>query len=972
MGPLLSAAANGHTNIFIYLLQSMFPSPSPNFNPLSTIITDKGLSALHLAALGGHVDTCRWLLQHGSANPSLNADSHYTPLHAAAASTSPQTLDLFLSIPTLPIDPQLSASTASLPKLPDGDLGLRVPHSTSNWTPLFFAVASGSAQLASTLLSRKANPNIVISDGQTLMHVAARSGSTECLMLVAQAGVPVDQPDSHGITPLGLAAAEGHLAIVEILVSQGHADISRITDSGTTILHFAAFHGQREVVQLLVKQGGIDISRAVDHNGNSALHAAAAGGHYECCALILQQFGSNEEIFAFVNAGNKYGFSALFYAAGGNFADSDIDESNLLVTCQLLVENGGADVSLQSLQQKTALEFAAKYGRISVIQYLLSKGANPNIQNIFMRTPIFYACEMIDSVTKIPNTAKDGVWGWCMALQWKRNLKIPDEREEAKQIRTQKRLEAIDILVAAGADLQHVDHHHDVLISFCVKYLYFSAARHLATRYNVSFNVVIQDGDNDNESEAGATPLLFTLVEYAQKPKQKAKVVELLEIVLANQLATPNITNFASQTPLHIAAKHSDSDICRLLLIYGATPSVNDINGLSPLAIAHTADCAITLLTHGADINHIEIPKTGERPSLVHLMLRKLTSERIDPTTSLQSHSITLIDYILNTTPARIDVSFTIRTGHFPIREICEGFYPLHLAAHLNLPIELTALAKHMAARGVHVDSVVDAKGYTALAVAADACSVECIRALLHLRQPASSALEAAQHVVAGTSHTVAAHVDTVVMASAAHISITDDNNMTSTRINQTRRQVELLQRVAGTPVTPLWLAIFRGHSRAIAALISQGADVDFEVNGITVVQYAAMQDDRELLRLLGDADKVTEERCMKVGATGVCAYEAAGEAIRRVMEVEWARLRRNTGGSPAKVKAKIGGRGGRVGATSLVRTNSGSSATGAGARTGNETGFTFSFGSSVATVQSRNQTPTQDPGNGFSFSFGK
>ena len=59
----------------------------------------------------------------------------------------------------------------------------------------------------------------------------------------------------HGITPLITAAANGHVAVAEMLIAAG-ADVNlKSTISWSTPLHRAAEWGQLEVVQLLLRHG---------------------------------------------------------------------------------------------------------------------------------------------------------------------------------------------------------------------------------------------------------------------------------------------------------------------------------------------------------------------------------------------------------------------------------------------------------------------------------------------------------------------------------------------------------------------------------------------------------------------------------------------------------------------------------------------------------------------------------------------
>ena len=60
--------------------------------------------------------------------------------------------------------------------------------------------------------------------------------------------------NDHGFSPLMVAARDGNLAMVKLLVAKG--DVLRARDSrGWTALHLAAAGGYLEIVQLLVYRG---------------------------------------------------------------------------------------------------------------------------------------------------------------------------------------------------------------------------------------------------------------------------------------------------------------------------------------------------------------------------------------------------------------------------------------------------------------------------------------------------------------------------------------------------------------------------------------------------------------------------------------------------------------------------------------------------------------------------------------------
>lgn len=166
---------------------------------------------------------------------------------------------------------------------------------------------------------------------------------------------------SQNINPLlWRALSANKFSIAEYLIEKG-ADQRQIDPSGNTILHLAASAGKEELVRYCLEKLGLDAFE-VNFEKETILMDAVAANNLALANYLLQK-GLH------ANSLNAKGENALFY----------IQENNLEMF-ELLVVNG-ADVSQRSTDNSSLLINAAKEGNISIVRFLLAKGADIHVKN---------------------------------------------------------------------------------------------------------------------------------------------------------------------------------------------------------------------------------------------------------------------------------------------------------------------------------------------------------------------------------------------------------------------------------------------------------------------------------------------------------------------------------------------------------------------------------------------------------------
>jgi ankyrin repeat protein len=163
-----------------------------------------------------------------------------------------------------------------------------------------FSVALGAAQASGIVEAAKqrdidavrvlikdgADVNAAQGDGSTALHWAARSGKADLVQMLLYAGANVMATTRLGAyTPLMMAAQGGHSAVVATLIAGG-ADVNATSATGTTPLMFAAESGDTRTVTMLV-EGGADVNGREKAMEQTPLMFAAAYNRVDVVKLLI-------------------------------------------------------------------------------------------------------------------------------------------------------------------------------------------------------------------------------------------------------------------------------------------------------------------------------------------------------------------------------------------------------------------------------------------------------------------------------------------------------------------------------------------------------------------------------------------------------------------------------------------------------------------------------------------------------------
>lgn len=159
--------------------------------------------------------------------------------------------------------------------------------------------------------------------------------------------------------------------IVDILLKSG-ADVNLPYKSGqVTPLQAAAAHGSFGIVKKLIEHGAIINAKGSPH---TALCSAAINGDVPTMRLLLDSG-------AHIQARDRCGKTPLHHAAAGRQKDSN--------PARILLERGAA-TNMRDAENWTPLHYAAAMGNQTVVDLLLSMGADSEIEDNLGRKPIAF------------------------------------------------------------------------------------------------------------------------------------------------------------------------------------------------------------------------------------------------------------------------------------------------------------------------------------------------------------------------------------------------------------------------------------------------------------------------------------------------------------------------------------------------------------------------------------------------------
>lgn len=293
-------------------------------------VAANGSNALHYAAQNGHLDCVKFLVHECGLSVATVGESGHGPVYWAVHGNHSECAKFLLASGAkiqksskcrkwaidndeVSVFLNHNAGQADLVASTILELALSKPAESKKYTPSLSRALDMGAELtpdmfewsiiidnrallerlfAADMMPAPFRDAQISTEGYTLIQIAARHNSVECLqLLLARSKVLIDFVNRRPIvssfhtTAIKSATSNGHSAALSMLLAAG-ANPKHKTSDGYTALHCAAYNDSLECAQLIVKHDPT-LMNMQDCNGNTALHIAAYHKKHELIEFLV-------------------------------------------------------------------------------------------------------------------------------------------------------------------------------------------------------------------------------------------------------------------------------------------------------------------------------------------------------------------------------------------------------------------------------------------------------------------------------------------------------------------------------------------------------------------------------------------------------------------------------------------------------------------------------------------------------------
>lgn len=350
---------------------------------------------------------------------------------------------------------------------------------------ILWAAAKGKPGIVTLLLGHRATHVAKDMHGNTVFLTAAETGNKKIVELFALPAYKnsifdMNTPNKDGDTPLIVAARNGHLDIVKLLLDKG-ATLLHHNNQGRSALLESAANGHIDVLKLLEQREAAlpKVYPALDHVIKAIVKVVPAASHVMPrlqAPQTRQADKAGNSMMHLISShghrqllGNVLGFpDARLAAPGSSTAATSDDHGFELVASSaqpLVSRQVNTDIEILNKEGLTPLCLAIRNGHFSTTQLLVEQGALVNHVSNDDVTPLWLACRL-DECT--PGNATEQSMGDLQATpEFMVDLMLrygaaPDEPSFQGQTpliaaSSTGDTQIVKQLIKAGANVNHVD-----------------------------------------------------------------------------------------------------------------------------------------------------------------------------------------------------------------------------------------------------------------------------------------------------------------------------------------------------------------------------------------------------------------------------------------------------------------------------------------------------------------------------------
>ena len=298
--PLHIAADNGSLEFYKYISRKC-----GHINH----VRDDGITAIHMAASAGHLEIMTFIIDNlqdqNQPATSCRIDAVPHPTFDDRVWTNPGNADGLTPLHLAALKGHFEVCKFIMKLLTNKN-----PRDKNGWTPLHCVARGGNTKIYELIMKNLEDKNPGSNNGVTPLHMASYYGRLEIVELIMHHLQNKDPENSHGYTPLHAAIKMGNMEVVKFHVNNRNVIILG-DDNSYTLLHSAARFGNLAVCKLLLQHS--KDKNSADRNGWTPLQYAAENGHFEICELLIEHFGDKSpKIWTLGHFAVKTGSSRLW------------------------------------------------------------------------------------------------------------------------------------------------------------------------------------------------------------------------------------------------------------------------------------------------------------------------------------------------------------------------------------------------------------------------------------------------------------------------------------------------------------------------------------------------------------------------------------------------------------------------------------------------------------------------------------